>query len=193
MTKITQVEIVKEYFVGNPKRNIAHPEVVDWVTAEYTKRTGKVFRDPDRAIRKLSQEGFLKKIAKGIYHYDPDFILNPVLEDFTTKQKQKFFRRDGYRCVMCGRGLNEGHELHADHIKAKDKCGKAEVENGQTLCSIHNFRKKNYGQTESGKKMFITLYKTVQRIGDEKTIAFTEKVLSAYEEFDVNGHIEWKK
>lgn len=193
MAKITQIEILKEYFVGNPKRNIAHPEVVDWITAEYKKRTGKVFRDPDRAIRKLAQEGFLKKIAKGIYPYDPDFVRNPKLMDFTTKQKQEIFKRDGYRCVMCGRGPNEGYELHADHIKAKDKGGKAEVENGQTLCSIHNFRKRNYGQTESGKKMFIALYETAKEIRDEETIAFTERVLSAYEEFGVNGHIEWKK
>ncbi|PJB50739.1 MAG: HNH endonuclease, partial [Candidatus Brennerbacteria bacterium CG_4_9_14_3_um_filter_43_9] len=28
-----------------------HPEVVDWVVFTYKKRTGKVFRDPDRAIR----------------------------------------------------------------------------------------------------------------------------------------------
>lgn len=193
MAKITQIEILKEYFVGNPKRNIAHPEVVDWVTAEYKKRTGKVFRDPDRTIRKLAQEGFLKKIAKGIYHYDPDFVRNPKLRGFTTKQKQEIFKRDGYRCVMCGRGPNEGYELHADHIKAKDKGGKAEVENGQTLCSVHNFRKRNYGQTESGKKMFIALYKTAKKIRDEETLAFTERVLSAYEEFGVNGHIEWKK
>lgn len=193
MAKITQIGIVKEYFVGNPKRNIVHPEVVDWASAEYKKRTGKVFRDPDRVIRKLAQEGFLKKIAKGIYHYDPDFVRNPKLRDFTTNQKREIFKRDGYRCVMCGRGPNEGYELHADHIKAKDKGGKAKVENGQTLCSIHNFRKKNYGQTESGKKMFIALYETAKQIGDEETLVFTERVSSAYEEFSVNGHIEWKK
>ncbi len=34
----------------------------------------------------------------------------------------------------------------------KDKCGKTTLENGQTLCSVCNFRKKNYNQTESGKK-----------------------------------------
>ena len=54
---MTQSDIILEYFKKNPNRNIEHPEIVDWVVAEYKKRTGNVFRDPDRAIRKLSQEG----------------------------------------------------------------------------------------------------------------------------------------
>ena len=69
-----------------------------------TKRTGKVFRDPDRAIRKLSQEGQLIKINKGVYKYDPDFVHNRELEDFTPAQKEEIFKRDNYRCVICGRG-----------------------------------------------------------------------------------------
>ena len=37
---MTQEEIIKEYFIANPNRDIKHPEVVDWVTEEYKKRTG---------------------------------------------------------------------------------------------------------------------------------------------------------
>ena len=58
MADITQEAILMEYFTKNPNRDIAHPEIVDWVTSEYLKRTGKVFRDPDRGIRLLSQSGF---------------------------------------------------------------------------------------------------------------------------------------
>ncbi len=47
-----------EFFKNNPNRNIEHPEIVDWVNKEYTKRTGKVFRDPDRQIRQLAQKDF---------------------------------------------------------------------------------------------------------------------------------------
>lgn len=62
--KITQLEILKEYFMKYPNKNIKHPEVVDWVTNEWEKRTGEKFRDPDRGIRKLAQEGFYKKYPK---------------------------------------------------------------------------------------------------------------------------------
>ena len=36
----------------DPNRNIPHPEIVDWVTAEYKKRTGQVFRDPVESNQK---------------------------------------------------------------------------------------------------------------------------------------------
>ena len=77
-----------EYFKKNPKKDIKHPQIVDWVVAEYKKRTGKVFRDPDRGIRRLSQDGLLIKVAKGIYRYDPDFVVHRELEDFTEAQKE---------------------------------------------------------------------------------------------------------
>jgi hypothetical protein len=62
-----------EYFKKNPNKDIPHPEIVDWATKEWLKRSGKVFRDPDRGIRRLSQDGLLIKVAKGVYRYDPDF------------------------------------------------------------------------------------------------------------------------
>jgi len=53
--KLTQLELLKEFFIKHPKRNISHPEVVDWATNEWLARTGEVFRDPDRGIRSLAQ------------------------------------------------------------------------------------------------------------------------------------------
>ncbi len=93
-----------EFFTKNPKRNIKHPEIVDWVAEEWKKRTGVVLRDPDRQIRQLSQKGLLQKISKGVYRYDPDFVVNRELEDFTAAQKAEILKRDGYRCVVCGQG-----------------------------------------------------------------------------------------
>jgi len=193
MEQNTQSEIIMEYFKNNPKRDIKHPEVVDWAVAEYEKRTGKKFRDPDRQIRQCHQEGLLIKVKKGVYKYDPDLIEKRELEDFTKQQKQEILQRDNYRCVICGRGQNEGLELHVDHIKPKDKGGKATIENGQTLCSIHNFRKKNYQQTETGKKMFIRLYEMAKSIEDLETMNFCSEILEVFEKNNINGHIEWKK
>ena len=84
----SQSELIMEFFKKHPKRNIKHPEVVDWAVATYKKRTGKVFRDPDRAVRKLAQEGNLIKMAKGIYKYDPKASKKRVLKDFTEAQKK---------------------------------------------------------------------------------------------------------
>jgi hypothetical protein len=191
--KLSQMDLVKEFFIKNPNRDIKDPEVVDWIVAEWKKRTGEVFRDPDRAIRSLSQKGFLIKIAKGIYKYDPDYVENRELEDFTSEQKSEILKRDNYRCVICGRGREDGIELQVDHIKPKDFGGKATIENGQTLCAQHNFKKKNYKQTETGKKMFIRLYELAKHIGDVETQSFCAQILEIFEKNGINGHIEWKR
>lgn len=190
---LVQSDLLVEFFKKNPNRDIKHPEVVDWVFNTYKKRTGKIFRDPDRAIRKLSQSGFLIKIAKGIYRYDPSKAYKRELKDFTQAQKEIILKRDGYRCVECGKGKKDGVELHVDHIKPKDFGGEAIIENGQTLCSQHNFMKKNLNQTETGKKMFIRLYELVKKEKNEKLIQFCSDVLEVYEKHDINGHIVWKK
>jgi hypothetical protein len=182
-----------EYFKKNPKRNIEHPEIVDWVYKEWQRRTGKVFRDPDRAIRKLSQQGVLIKMGKGIYRYDPDFVVKKALEDFTPAQKEEIMRRDNYRCVVCGRGIKDGVELQVDHIKSKDLGGENTIENGETLCAQHNFQKKNYKQTESGKRFFIRLYDLAKSKNDKQLQDFCAQVLEVYERNNVNSHIVWER
>ena len=191
--EVVQSKLIMEYFQKNPCREIRHPEVVDWCVNEYKKRTRKVFRDPDRAIRKLHQEGLLIKVKKGVYKYDPDFVQNPELEDFSAEQKAAILERDGYKCVVCGARMDSGVELQVDHIKAKDKGGRATIENGETLCSVHNFRKKNYNQTESGKKMFIRIYELAKVTNDQTMANFCKEVLKTFDKHNVNGHIPWKE
>lgn len=191
---ISQLDLIMEFFKANPKRDISHPEVVDWVTNEWQKRTGKVFRDPDRGIRSLHQKGYLQKIAKGVYRYEPEMVhLREDLEDFSPALKKQILQRDNYKCVICGLGKKEGVELHIDHIKPKDLGGKATLQNGQTLCARHNFLKKNLKQTETGKKMFIQMLETAKENDDKGLVAFLREVLEVYEKHNINGHIVWKK
>lgn len=94
---------------------------------------------------------------------------------------------------MCGKGQEDDIEIHADHIKPKDLGGEATLINGQTLCSAHNFLKKNFKQTETGKKMFIRLYDLSKVNGDKKLLKFCSEILEVFEKNGINGHIEWKK
>jgi hypothetical protein len=84
----TQLDLIMEYFRNNPRRDIKHPEIVDWVVAEYKKRTGKIFRDPDSGIRILAHNGLLTTVSKGIYRYDPDFVPKRAFKDLTPAQKE---------------------------------------------------------------------------------------------------------
>jgi 5-methylcytosine-specific restriction endonuclease McrA len=172
--KISQKEFIFQYYKNNPNRDIEHQEIVPAVTKAWEIKYGKTLADPDRAIRTLFEEGKLKKIKKGVYRYDPDFVEISQESTFPENLKKEIFARDNYQCVICGQGRKEGLEIHADHIKPRSQAGLNTVENGQTLCSRHNMFKKNLQQTETGKKMFIRLYELAKQEQDEQLKEFTQ-------------------
>jgi hypothetical protein len=92
--------------------------------------------------------------------------------------------------LVCNRGETDGVELCADHIKPKDKSGDNTTDNGQTLCMEHNLMKKNYSQTEAGKKFFIKMYKQAIANADEKVVKFCKDVFDLYDKHGINGHIK---
>lgn len=186
-------DLLIEFFKAHPREDMSHGPVVDWVETKYKRLYNKKPRDTWRSIRNLHEVGFLIKVKKGIYRYDPEAVTERELEDFTSEQKEVILKRDGYKCVVCGRGLKEGVELQVDHIKPKYLGGKSTIGNGQTLCAQHNFIKKNLKQTETGKKMFIRLYELAESEENEALVRFCADVLETYEKHNVNGHIEWKR
>jgi 5-methylcytosine-specific restriction endonuclease McrA len=186
-------ELIQEYFQQHPNTDLPHEPVVDWVTEQWRLQGNETPpRDPWRMIRRLHQEGWLIKVRKGVYRHDPEAAGKVELDDFTPEQKQAILERDQYRCVICGKGLADGVELHVDHIRPRHLGGRSEIENGQTLCAQCNFRKKVYKQTETGKRMFIRLLKLAEKEGDQQMIEFCREVLSVYERHGVNDHIRWE-
>ncbi len=178
-----------EYFRAHPKQDLQHGPVVDWVEEQYLKLYGKKSRDTWRAIRKLHQEGKLIKVKKGIYRYDPNHVRDVTLLDFPPDVKEKIFQRDRHRCVICGLGIKDGVEITADHKIPLDKGGTNTLENGQTLCTQHNLMKKNYSQTEAGKRYFIKIYEEALKKGDKTMIEFCRAVFDAYNQHKINTHI----
>lgn len=181
--------LIMEYFKKHPKIGLKHGPVVDWVEEQYLKLYNKKPRDTWRAVRKLHQEGKLIKVQKGIYKYDPDYVHRLKLYDFPSDIKKKIFERDKYRCVICGLGTKDGVEVCADHIIPRDRGGNNTLENGQTLCSRHNLIKKNYSQTEAGKRYFIKLYKKALKMNDKKMLKFCKDVFDVYNRHKINSHI----
>jgi hypothetical protein len=53
--------------------------------------------------------------------------------------------------------------------------------------------KKNYKQTETGKKMFIRLYELAKKENNNELIKFCTEILTVFEKNNINGHIDWKK
>ena len=182
-------DLILQYFKEHPCEDLEHGPVVDWVEEKYVKLTGKKPRDPWRAIRKLHQEGKLIKVRKGAYRYDPKHVQDIELFDFPADIKEQIFRRDNYRCVVCNRGRNDGVEICADHRIPKDRGGSNTLDNGQTLCAEHNLLKKNYSQTELGKKFVTKIYQDAISAGDEKMVRFCKEIFNIYDRYKINSHI----
>jgi 5-methylcytosine-specific restriction endonuclease McrA len=180
---------IMEYSRKHPKKELQHGPIVDWVEEQYMKLYGKKPRDIWRGIRRLYQEGILIKVRKGVYKYDVRFIRSKELYEFPPSVKEAIFKRDGYKCIVCGRGKKDGVEIHADHKIPLEKGGTNTIENGQTLCSEHNFFKKNYSQTEFGKRFLIRLYKDAVKKDDERMIKFCKEIFDVYDKYKINTHI----
>lgn len=54
----------------------------------------------------------------------------------------------------------------------------------------HNLMKKNYYQTEAGKKYFIKIYNQAIANCDEKMVKFCKDVFDVYDKHKINGHIK---
>ena len=188
-TRKTISDLIMEYFRKHPKKDLTHGPVVDWVEKQYWNIYGKKPRDIWRGIRRLHQEGTLIKVKKGVYKYDPDLIKIKELYKFPQNIKEEILRRDGYKCVVCGRGKEEGFEIHVDHKIPLDKGGTNTIENGQTLCSEHNFLKKNYSQTEFGKRFLIRLYNDAVERNDKRMVEFCKEIFDIYDKYNINSHI----
>lgn len=188
--RITISDLIMEFFRQHPKEELPHGPVVDYVEERYKQLYNKKPRDTWRQIRRLHQEGILIKVKKGVYMYDPDKITQKELFEFPPEVKEEIFKRDGYKCIVCGRGREDGMEIHADHRVPLDKGGTNTVENGQTLCSEHNFLKKNYSQTEFGKRFLIKLYEEAVKKNDQRMINFCKEIFDVYNKYKINSHIK---
>ena len=183
------INFITEFFTSHPNQEFEHAPVVDWVTDQVVSAGYEAPRDIWRSVRLLHERGILIQIRKGVFKYDPDYEHEAELQEFPESVKQEILKRDNYRCVVCNLGRDDGVRIAADHKKPKSKDGTNTLENGQTLCYKHNSMKKNYSQTEAGKRFFIHTYEMALENQDQEMIVFCEAVFDAYDEHDMNGHI----
>lgn len=61
----------------------------------------------------------------------------------TRAMRYDVLHRDGFHCVRCGRGREDGVKLHVDHIVPVSRDGKSVMGNLQTLCEDCNCGKGN--------------------------------------------------
>ena len=84
--------------------------------------------------------GLIKKILENEKRRESRDYQRSLMTD---SLRYDVLKRDGFRCVICGRTAEDGVKLHVDHIKPVSKGGKTEYENLRTLCDQCNFGKSN--------------------------------------------------
>ena len=189
-----QTDILKEFFINHPNQDIPQTMVVDWVTAEWEKRTGKIFRHPGSTLRNLFHRGYLLKSKRGCYHYDPKQSIVRNVPRFSDAQRKQILMRDNHKCVVCGLGKREGEYVYATHLYIDTSMSGNKSGNGITLCGKHkNILLASSKITHISKDIFITLYNKARDKSDQKRINFYQDILRVYEKHKIDDHINWDK
>lgn len=99
------------------------------------------WRDHKKAKRERERE---KKRDKRRQEYQDRRMANDAEHAKVTRAlRYDVLRRDGFKCVRCGRGREDGVKLHVDHIVPVSRDGKSTMDNLQTLCEDCNCGKGN--------------------------------------------------
>lgn len=61
----------------------------------------------------------------------------------TESKRYDIMKRDGFKCILCGRSAADGVKLHVDHIKPIAKYGESDDNNLRTLCEECNRGKRD--------------------------------------------------
>lgn len=110
----------------------------------YESAKGKV---KDKVYKKYDSHSFLKiyNEYKKIKEEREIYQVSSKVERsiMTESMRYDVFKRDNYKCQICGATSKDGALLHVDHIIPVSKGGKTEMSNLQTLCSRCNLGKSN--------------------------------------------------
>ncbi len=71
-----------------------------------------------------------------------------LLREINLRIRFKVFRRDGFRCRICGISADEGARLEVDHFEAASQGGADDLKNFWTLCFECNRGKSNLSMQE---------------------------------------------
>lgn len=110
----------------------------------YCSQKGKV---KNKVYKKYNSDAFMKIYREylKIRQSQEIYKLSSKIERSVMTESMRYdvFKRDGFKCQICGATSKDGAQLHVDHIIPVSKGGKTEMSNLQTLCSRCNLGKSN--------------------------------------------------
>ena len=92
---------------------------------------------------KRERERVKKREKRRLEYQDRRMANDAEHAKVTRAMRYDVLRRDGFHCVRCGRGREDGVKLHVDHVIPVSRGGKSVMDNLQTLCEDCNCGKGN--------------------------------------------------
>jgi hypothetical protein len=157
---ISQESFVYQWFLARPDRDIPHSESKQQIESEWFQAFETRFEDVDRAIRRLSQEGKLQKITKGVYRLTNDYKHKPK-DGFSDLCRNSIFERDKFKCRKCPDFEISDVGLLAVHVLPISSGGDSVLSNGITLCPTHALVHILTSDRKQGRTLILKIYDQV--------------------------------
>lgn len=121
--------------------NVKTYENIEFII-QYTSPAGRNHYEKSIDIDILDLMDILNIIKdKDSYKQSEEYKKKHERQLLTPGLRYDIMKRDGFRCVICGRTAEDGVKLHVDHIKPISKGGLTVPENLRTLCQDCNLGK----------------------------------------------------
>jgi hypothetical protein len=182
------VSFTLEWFKRNSGIKFTNEELKTLLPIAFFSTTGFRMADPTRAARALVKQGVVKRTPKGVdqvFWYEPG-VINQA-ERFDDNEKVAILERDGFRCVVCKKGVDDGVKVSVGYAKSLQRGGTLNIENGRTLCEIHLWIIQTAQESEEGKKNWRRLAIQLPKIGDSKrAIKFWEEFMALLIRYEID-------
>lgn len=138
ISKLPEYQVVEDCLIkGMIYKPVIHTEYiveVKYVSSEnyksYVKRGYYSIQEIQEIINKFKQSKEKQIHEKESKEYQRS-LMTPTL-------RYQILKRDGFKCTICGRTVEDGIKLHVDHIKPVSKGGLTTPSNLRTLCNECN-------------------------------------------------------
>ena len=130
--------------------------------------------------------GRLERRKRGAYIFIPGEKFVKKKSPFSESIKKLIKKRDNYQCQWCKKKETLLDILAVDHVIPEDAGGKGTYENGITLCTICNNRKKNLKTSSFGFNMFKKYLEISKKNNDKLAVKFLKELLKVYKKYNLS-------
>lgn len=114
------------------------------IKASYTSPAGQSFYDKDIYYNALEFIDIYKETKKLIEQKQTrQYQIKLERMKVGDSLRYDVFKRDNFKCQICGSSVSDGVKLHVDHILPVSKGGKTTMDNLRTLCDRCNMGKRD--------------------------------------------------